>query len=67
MKGMAKKLIDDFVAEESKGNPALMSVIRAKLALKGVNPESFTIDTEETVEDLRRIQEALNAMKLTTD
>ena len=67
MKGLAKKLIDDFVAEEGKGNPALMSVIRIKLALKGVHPDGFTDDTEESIEELRRIQGILDSMKLTKD
>lgn len=41
MAGQIKRLIDLIVAQRAKGNPTIALTTKAKLVLKGVNPNSF--------------------------
>jgi hypothetical protein len=47
MKGEAKKIIDIIVMARSKGDPAMMSIVRTKLILKGLNPSRFSADSDD--------------------
>jgi len=56
--GKIKQLIDKIIVERSKGNETISNITRAKLMLKGVNPESYTSissDDEEVIARLRQI------------
>lgn len=56
MAGQIKKLIDSVVQARSKGNTALATITRAKLALKGINPDKFTDNSADDPAILARLQ-----------
>ena len=41
MAGLIKRLIDSIIEQRAKGNPVIVETTKAKLILKGVNPEKF--------------------------
>jgi hypothetical protein len=41
MAGKVKQLIDTIIAQRSKGNPSIAKVVKAKFALKGINPDEY--------------------------
>jgi hypothetical protein len=45
--GTAKRVIDDIIQQRSKGNPILATATRTKLLLKGINPNTFTMETPD--------------------
>ena len=58
MAGRIKFLIDTIVAKRAKGNPIIVSTTLTKLALKGIDPSSFTstsVDDEEIIHKLNEI------------
>jgi len=42
MAGKIKTIIDDIIKQRTKGNPALIPLIKARLTLKGINPDKYT-------------------------
>ena len=58
MAGKIKNLIDLIIEKRSNGNPTIVGTTRAKLVLKGVNPNHYTASSEDdpaVIEQLRRI------------
>jgi len=47
MPGKIKQLIEEIIAERSKGNETLAKVVRTKLILKGINPAHFTDQSDD--------------------
>lgn len=47
MSGKVKKIIDQIITERSKGNTTLVQTTKTKLILKGLNPDRFTLETED--------------------
>jgi hypothetical protein len=41
MAGQIKQMIDSIVEQRAKGNPTIALTTKAKLVLKGVNPDCF--------------------------
>lgn len=56
MSGQIKKLIDSVVQARSKGNVALATITRAKLAFKGINPDKYTDNSPDDPAILIRLQ-----------
>src|SRR5688572_12954370 len=56
MSGQIKKLIDNVVQARSKGNAALATITRAKLAFKGINPDKYTDNSPDDPAILTRLQ-----------
>ena len=54
--GTAKKVIDEIIQQRSKGNPMLASVTRTKLLLKGINPQTFTVETPDDPRTLVKLK-----------
>jgi hypothetical protein len=46
-RGRAKKLLDAIILKRSKGVGAIAKVIKIKMALKGINPDSLTPNTPD--------------------
>jgi hypothetical protein len=63
MSGKIKELIDRIIQERSKGNPGIVETTKAKLILKGINPNKFDSNSEDDrviIEKLFIIAEQLN-------
>ncbi|MGH8726561.1 MAG: hypothetical protein ACREV9_00040 [Burkholderiales bacterium] len=56
MAGQIKKLIDNVVQARSKGNIALATITRAKLALKGINPDKYTDNSPDDAAIISKLQ-----------
>lgn len=61
MPGKIKEMIESIIEERSKGNPAIAEMTKAKLILKGFNPNNFNSDTKD---DPIMIERLLNISKL---
>lgn len=53
MGGKIKQMIDTIVAQRSKGNPAIAKAVKAKLILKGINPDGYTAGSADDPAVLR--------------
>jgi len=42
MAGKIKQIIDVIISQRSKGNPAVTQALKAKFALKGINPDGYS-------------------------
>ncbi len=66
MAGKIKKMIDIIIQERSHGNPAIAEMTKAKLLLKGINPNKFSSSAEDDpaiMEKLMTISKQLNNIK----
>jgi hypothetical protein len=55
--GKIKLVIDKIIEERSKGNETIRNITRAKLMLKGINPEGYTIISNDDPEVLARLSQ----------
>lgn len=58
MPGKVKRMIDSIIEQRSRGDPILLKTTKTKLMLKGINPDKFTLKSE----DDPRILEKLNKL-----
>ncbi len=58
MSGKIKRMIDQVLAERSKGNEMVERIVRTKLILKGIDPAKYT----EASDDDPKIIEKLEKM-----
>lgn len=56
MAGRIKKMIEEILAERSKGNETLARVIRTKLILKGINPEKYTDQSYDDPSIIKKLE-----------
>lgn len=67
MAGKIREIIDQIIQERSKGNPAIAEMTKAKLILKGLNPNKFDEYSEDNpviIENLINIAKQLNVNKI---
>lgn len=63
MAGNVKRMIDLIIEQRSKGSPALIKLTKAKISLKGINPDKYTETSEDNpiaIEKLKALAEELN-------
>jgi len=63
MSGKIKELIDEILQKKAKGNDFLISITKAKMALKGIDPDKFTNTSEDdslTIEKLKTMAKEMN-------
>jgi hypothetical protein len=53
-RGMTRLVIDSIITQRSQGNPGIARNLRAKLVLKGINPQDHTYDTVDDPQILTR-------------
>ncbi len=56
MAGRIKQMIEEILAERSKGNEMLARVIRTKLILKGISPEKYTDQSDDDPKIIRKLK-----------
>jgi DNA polymerase III sliding clamp (beta) subunit (PCNA family) len=54
--GQIKRLIDTIIEKRSKNNSLLVSTTRAKLMLKGINPDAYKESTPDDPEIIARVK-----------
>lgn len=62
MPGKVREMIEEIIEERSKGNPAIREMTKAKLILKGLNPNKFnkySYDDPKIIEKLWNIKKEL--------
>ncbi len=47
MAGKVKKAIDDLLKQVAKNDPVLIKTTKTKLILKGINPDKFTVGSDD--------------------
>lgn len=57
MAGQIKRLIDTIIETRSKNNSLLVSTTRAKLILKGINPDAYTQLTPDDPEIIAKVMQ----------
>jgi hypothetical protein len=57
MAGQVRKMLDRIVAERSKGDNVLGMLTRAKLILKGFDPDRFTAATQDDAGAIARVKQ----------
>jgi hypothetical protein len=55
--GLTKLIIDSIITQRSGGDPSVAKVIRTKFMLKGINPDSFSLDTPDDPGQLQRLKD----------
>jgi hypothetical protein len=63
MAGQIKAIIDTIVAQRANGNPTIIATTKAKILLKGIDPEQYNANSEDNPAVLakaRKIAEEFN-------
>jgi hypothetical protein len=55
MAGQIKKLIDTIIEKRAKGNNAIVSIMKTKMILKGINPDSFNVASPDDPDIVQRL------------
>jgi len=56
MAGAIKKMLDEIVAKRSNGNITMMNLTKTKLILKGLNPDKYSITSEDDPAIIQKIR-----------
>ena len=64
MAGKIKELIDYIISQRAANNPTGEKVIKAKLILKGINPNKYTADSPDDQAVLDKLQTMLTELKI---
>jgi hypothetical protein len=56
MAGQIKTIIDQIIQERSKGNRTLMHTTKTKLILKGLNPDKWSLLSDDNPEVLAKVK-----------
>jgi hypothetical protein len=54
-KGRTKLLIDSIITQRSGGDPMVAKMLKTKFMLKGINPDAYSLDTEDDPGIVRRL------------
>jgi len=56
MAGAIKKMLDEIIAKRSNGNITMMNLTKTKLILKGLNPDKYSITSEDDPAIIQKIR-----------
>ena len=56
MAGQIKQIIDTILQQRAKGSPSLVFTTKAKLVLKGVNPDRFTATSPDEAAVIAKVR-----------
>jgi hypothetical protein len=62
MAGKIKEMIDSVIAQRAMGNPMLEKIIKTKLILKGINPNKYTMQSEDDPMILEKIEKMMTEL-----
>lgn len=56
-KGRTRLILDSIITQRSGGDPMIAKLIRTKLILKGINPDTYSLDTPDDPNLVNRLME----------
>lgn len=62
MAGKIKLMIDDIIARRAKGNEIMVKAMKTKLVLKGINPDKYTIRSEDDQAIIGKLEKILQEL-----
>ena len=63
MAGRIRRMIDAVIAQRAVGNPMLEKIIKTKMILKGVNPNKYTLESDDDPVVLEKLERMLRELK----
>ena len=63
MAGKIRQMIDSIITQRAKDNPMLERVIKTKLILKGINPNKYTLQSEDDPIVLGKLEKMIADLK----
>lgn len=63
MAGKIKQIIDSIIEQRAKDNPMLERVIKTKLILKGINPNKYTLQSDDDPVVLGKLEKMMRELK----
>ena len=64
MAGQIKKMIDSFIEQRSKGNTSLVGLTKAKLIMKGISPDKYTISSDDDPVIIQKIKDLAKELNI---
>ncbi|MOA19656.1 hypothetical protein D3C78_1400540 [compost metagenome] len=64
MAGKVQALIDKILEKKAKGNPALIQLTKAKLVMKGIDPDKFNASSPDDPSVLDKLEKLAAEMGL---
>jgi len=63
MAGRIRRMIDSVIQQRAVGNPMLEKIIKTKMILKGVNPNKYTLESDDDPIVLEKLERMLKELK----
>ncbi len=63
MAGKIRRMIDSVIQQRAMGNPMLEKIIKTKMILKGVNPNKYTLDSDDDPVILGKLESMIRELK----
>ncbi len=63
MAGKIRQMIDSIITQRAKDNPMLERVIKTKLILKGINPNKYTLQSEDDPVVIGKLEKMIADLK----
>ncbi len=63
MPGKIRRLIDSIISQRTQDNPMLERVIKTKLILKGINPNKYTLESEDDPLIIAKLEKMMNDLR----
>jgi len=63
MAGKIRQMIDSIIIQRAKDNPMLERVIKTKLILKGINPNKYTLQSDDDPVILGKLEKMIRELK----
>ena len=63
MAGKIRRMIDSVIQQRAMGNPMLEKIIKTKMILKGVNPNKYTLESDDDPLVLDKLERMLRELK----
>jgi hypothetical protein len=63
MAGRIRRMIDSVIQQRAMGNPMLEKIIKTKMILKGVNPNKYTLESDDDPVVLEKLDKMLRELK----
>jgi len=63
MAGQIKRMIEEILAQRSKGNEMLAKTIKTKLILKGINPAHYSDQSDDDPTVIKKLENMLQNLQ----
>lgn len=63
MAGKIRQMIDSIITQRAKDNPMLERVIKTKLILKGINPNKYSLQSEDDPVVIGKLEKMIAELK----